>query len=156
MTSARIVEAVLILAPLALGLPIGAYLRLRRHIYRAPGPIVSFRNLRWNSFLIAMGGVFMVRGAGGAFSLGHVAQICGLVLALQFFYVAYVNLLVAMSSGGLLIGMRFCPWSRFSGHTWLRGEDLELVSHSRRRCRLRVPGHMRADVQKIVELNILK
>lgn len=154
--SYRMVQVILILAPVVLALPIGAYLRLRRHVYQAPEPVVSFRNLRWNSFLIVMGGVLMLRGAAGAFAYGQVAQLFGFILALEFFYVAYVNLWVAMSGQGLLIGMNFSPWRRFADYRWISEQHLELVSRTGRRYRLRVPTEVRPEAEEIVDQNILR
>ena len=154
--SVRAVQAVLILAPLLLGLSIGAYFRVRKHVTHSPDPIAVFWHLRWNSGLVLVGGCFMLTGAIGAQALGILAQVCGFILALEFFYVAYVNLHVVMSARGLLLGMNFLPWDRFAGYTWLSERDLELASRRRRRYGLRVPTHMRAYVQEIVDLNILK
>ncbi len=151
-----LIQAVLILAPLVLALSIGAHRRLRRHVFSSPEPIVFFRNFWWNFCLIVIGGVFLLRGAAGAYALGTVAQICGLILALEFFYVAYANLHMVMSARGLLMGMSFSPWRRFVGYTWLSDRNLELVSRSRRRYRLRVPASVKAHVQEILDLNILK
>lgn len=151
-----LIQAVLILAPLVLALSIGAHSRLRRHVFSSPEPVVFFRNFRWNSCLIVIGGVFLLGGAAGAHTLGNVAQICGLILALEFFYVASTNLHMVMSARGLLMGMRFSPWSRFTGYAWLSDRDLELVSRSHRRYRLRVPAYVKAHVQEIVALNMLK
>jgi len=152
----RMVQVILILAPVVLALPIGAYLRLRRHIYQAPTPVVSFRNLRWNSLLIVMGGVFTLRGAAGAFAFGQMAQLFGFILAVEFFYVAYVNLLVTMSSQGLLIGMNYASWRRFANYRWISRQHLELVSHTGRRYRLRVPTDVMPEAEEIVDQNILK
>ena len=154
--SVRAVQAILLLAPLLLGLSIGAYFRLRQHVCHSPDPIAFFWHLRWNSGLVVIGGCVMLAGAAGAQALGTLAQVCGFILALEFFYVAYVNLQVIMSARGLLIGMNFLPWNRFAGFTWLSERDLELASRTRRRYRLRVPTHTRASVQEIVDLNILK
>ena len=151
-----LIQAVLMLAPLVLALAIGAHRRLRRHVYASPEPIAFFRNFRWNSCLILIGSIFLLRGAAGAYALGRVAQVCGLILALEFFYVAYANLHMVMSAKGLLMGMSFSPWRRFAGYTWLSDHHLELRSRSHRRYRLRVPAHMKASVQEIVDLNILK
>ena len=150
------IQVVLILAPLLLGASIGAYHRLRRHVCRSPDLVTFFRNIRWDSCMIVLGGLLMLRGAVGSHTLGTVVQIFGLVLALEFFYVAYVNLRVSMSANGLLLGMNFSPWRRFAGYTWVSERDLELTSHTRCRYRFRVPARMRARVQEIVDLNILK
>jgi hypothetical protein len=95
-----LIQAILILAPLILAVSIEAHRRLRRHVYSSPEPIVLFRNFRWNSCLIVIGGIFLLRGATGTYALGRTAQICGWILALEFFYVAYVNLHMVMSARG--------------------------------------------------------
>lgn len=149
-------QAVLIAAPLILGLSVAAHLRLRRHMYASPEPIASFRNFRWNSGLIAVGGVFLFREAAGVQGLGGLAQVCGFLLSLEFFYVAYANVQVVMSPRGLLLGMNFTPWRRFAGYAWLSEENLELRSRREKRYRLQVPEEMRAVVTKILDQNILR
>ena len=103
-----------------------------------------------------MGAAFLLREALFRSAVGSVSQICALVLASEFIYVAYANMGVWMSSGGLLLGMSFSPWRRFLGHEWLEDGRLELRSRSSRRFRLRVPDTVRSRVQKIVDLNILR
>lgn len=147
-------QVVLILAPLFLGRSIWAYFRLRIHVFHGPDPIAVFRHLRWNSLPIVFGGAFVLKAALEA--QGVLAQVAGLALALEFFYVGYVNLLVVMSARGILMGMRYAPWNRFAGYTWVTELDLELKARSSRTYRLKVPCGVKEDVQEIVELNILK
>ncbi len=149
-------ETVLVLAPLILALSIGAHLRLRRHIRAASEPVVAFWNFRWNSGLIVLGGLFLFREAAVSQTLGSLVQVCGLVLAVEFFYVAYANLRVLMSTRGLLLGMSFSSWRRFSGSTWHSEETVELHARSRKRYQLRVPKHRKALVVEILNQNILQ
>jgi hypothetical protein len=152
----RLIQIVLILAPLFLALSIWAYHRLRSHVQRAPNSISFFRKLRWDSGLILVGGLLLLKGAAGAAALGAVAQVCGFVLALEFFYVAYVNHRAVVSDRGLLLGMNYSPWQRFTGYTWRSDSHLEFASRSRRRYHLHVPEDLKPRVQEIVELNILQ
>jgi hypothetical protein len=151
-----LVHLILILAPLILGLSILAHRRLLRLVHAGTEPVVIFRIRRWNSAFIAAGAVFLVREALARSPSGSLAQICGLILAAEFIYVAYAHLRVSMGSGGLLLGMSFSPWRRFSGYEWLEDGCLELRSRSGRRFRIRVPGCVRPQVQEIVDLNILR
>ncbi len=148
-----LIQAVLILAPLLLGASIVAYWRLRRHVSHAQAPVVIFLQKRWQVLLIVTGGIVLFRGA--AISEGLVPQLFGFLLSLEFFYVAYATIRVTMSTRGLLVGTRYMPWQRFSGYVWLTERDLELVSQ-RKRYRLRVPAQVKADVQKVLDLDILK
>ena len=154
--SERIIQIVLILAPMLLALSIGAYYRLRRHVYSSREPIAYFRHFRWNSFLIAVGGFYLSIGAARADAMGLIAQIFGFFLALEFFYVSYLNIQVVMSDKGLLMGMNYSPWNRFAGYHWISDRELELKGHSRRRYRLKVPEHVKTHVEEIVDLNILR
>ena len=152
----RAVQIVLLLAPLVLAVPIVAYLRLRRHVRSGPGPVVSYRSFRWNSVLVLIDGVLTLKGAVDAFAVGPLTQACAFGLALEFFYVAYVNTSVSLSPRGILFGMTFAPWSRFTGHTWTSDRHLELLARSRRRYRLLVPEAWASDVREVVDQNILK
>ena len=152
----RLIQIVLILAPLFLALSIWAYHRLRGFVYHAPDSISFFRRPRWDSGLILVGGLLLLKGAGGASALGTVAQACGFILALEFFYVAYVNHRAVVSGKGLLLGMNFSPWQRFTGYTWRSDSHLELVSRPRRSYHLHVPEDLKPRVQEIVDLNILQ
>ena len=151
-----LVYGILVLAPVILGFSIFAHLRLLRLVRVGPEPIATFLTRRWNSALIVGGGAFLLREALLRSTAGSMAQICGVVLATEFLYVAYANLRVAMSSGGLLLGMSFSPWRRFAGYEWLDEGRLELRSRTGRRFRMRVPDRVRAQVQEIVDLNILR
>ena len=150
----QVIQVVLILAPLLLGLSIWAYFRLRRHVSHSPDPIVMFRRVKWNSLPIVFGGVFVFKSAFETH--GILAQTAGLVLALEFFYVAYVNVLVVMSARGILMGMRYASWDRFAGYVWATESSLELQSRSDRTYRFKIPDSIQADVNEIVALNILK
>jgi len=148
-------QAVLILAPVMLGVSIGAYWRLRRLMYDSPEPIVIFLQKRWNALLIVTGGLVLFRGAAISYGVGLVAQIFGFLLALEFFYLAYVNIRVMMSARGVLMGMRFLPWQHFSSFEWRNERDLTLIS-SRKKYRFRIPVQVKEQVQEVLELNILK
>jgi hypothetical protein len=149
-----VLRAIVIAAPLLLALSIGAYLRIRRHLFAESEPIATFRNLRWNSFLIAAGGVFLLRGAQEAQGLGPTAQLCGFLLALEFFYVAFVNVQITMGDRGILVGMSYSPWPRFVGYDWPSDQMLELRTRSRRRYRFRVPAELKDRVAERVEDHI--
>ena len=151
-----VLRAIVIAAPLLLALSIGAYLRIRSHVYTESGPVAAFRSFRWNSCLIAAGGLFLIKGAAGAEGLGRVAQLCGFLLALEFLYVAYVNIQIAVGDRGILLGMSYSPWQRFVGHDWLSDQVLELRSRSRRRYRFRVPVDQKDRVNEVVEQNVPK
>lgn len=148
------IQTVLILAPLMLGLSIGAYWRLRRHVCDAK-PVAVFWQHRWNAVLILIGGLVLFRGAAISGGVGLVPQMFGFLLSLEFFYIAYANIRVIMSGRGFLMGMRFMPWQRFSGYAWKTDSQLELTTRFRR-YRLRVPAQLKAPVQEIVDLHILK
>ena len=148
-------QAVLILAPLLLGASIVAYWRLRQYVCRGDEPVVVFLQKRWNTLLILIGGLVLFRGAAISDGVGTIPQLFGFLLSLEFFYIAYATIRVTMSDRGVLMGMRFVPWQRFSGYLWQSDRDLELLVH-RRRYRFRVPEQVRADVQKILDLDILK
>ena len=150
-----LVQAILVLAPVILGLSIVAHRRLVRLVHEGAGAVIGFRQLRWNSCFIAGGAVFLFREALMRSAAGSLAQVCGLILAAEFIYVAYANAMVYMSAGGLLLGMSFSPWRRFSGHEWAQEGRLELRSRTGRRFRVRVPEGLRAQVQETVDLNIL-
>ena len=77
------------------------------------------------------------------------------LLSLEFFYIAYATIRVTMSARGLLMGMRYMPWQRFSRYVWRTERDLELISQ-RKSYRFRVPAQVKDDVQKILDLDILK
>ena len=62
--SVRMMQIILVLAPLFLGLSIWAYFRLRRHVCDSPDPIVVFRRMRWNSLIIAFGGLQAIENLG--------------------------------------------------------------------------------------------
>jgi hypothetical protein len=151
-----LVRLILILAPVILGLSILAHRRLLRMVHAGSEPVVAFRIRRWNSIFIAAGAVFLLREALARSPSGSLAQVCGLILAAQFVYVAWAHLRVSMSSGGLLLGMSFSPWRRFLGYEWLDDGCLALRSRSGRRFRIRVPDGVRPQVQEIVDLNILR
>ncbi|MDE2799706.1 MAG: hypothetical protein OXI94_13680, partial [Gemmatimonadota bacterium] len=87
--------------------------------------------------------------------VGFVPQLFGFLLSLEFFYIAYATIRVTMSERGLLMGMRYMPWQRFSRYVWRTERDLELISQ-RKNYRFRVPAQVKADVQKILDLDILK
>jgi hypothetical protein len=151
-----LVQLILILAPTILGASILAHRRLRRMVYADGASVVTFWNRRWNSIFIAGGAAFLFSEALVRSAVGSLAQVCGLVLAVEFVYVAVAHLRVAMSSGGLLLGMSFSPWRRFSGYEWIAKGRLELRSRSGRRFRVRVPDRARQRVQQVVDLNILR
>lgn len=148
-------QAVLIVAPVMLGVSIGAYWRLRRLVQDSPDPVVFFLQKRWNSLLVVTGGLVLFRGAAASYGVGVVAQIFGFLLALEFFYLAYVNIRVMMSSKGVLMGMRFLPWQHFSGYEWLNERDVTLKTQ-RKQYRFRIPAQVKSDVQEVLDLNILK
>lgn len=148
-------QAVLIVAPLLLGISIVAYWRLRRLVKDSPDPIVVFLQKRWNVLLIVTGGLVLFRGAAVSYGVGIVAQIFGFLLSLEFFYLAYVNISVMMSARGVLMGMRYVPWQHFSGYEWVNDRDVTLTSH-RRRYRFRIPAQVKAEVEEVLELNIIK
>ncbi|MBT3601530.1 MAG: hypothetical protein HOE48_02690 [Candidatus Latescibacteria bacterium] len=148
-------QAVLIVAPLLLGISITAYWRLRRMIQDSPKPIVLFLQKRWNVLLIVTGGLVLFRGAAISYGVGFVAQVFGFLLSLEFFYLAYVNICVMMSARGVLMGMRFVPWQHFSGYEWINERDVMLTSH-RRRYRFRIPAQVKSEVEEVLDLNILK
>lgn len=152
--SLRLIQAVLILAPLMLGLSILAYWRLRKHVSEVE-PVAVFLQHRWNALLVLIGGFALFRGAAISDGVGLVPQMFGFLLALEFFYIAYANIRVIMSGRGLLIGMRYMPWQRFSGYAWKTEHQLELTTRLRR-YRLRVPAQVKPKVQEIVDLYILK
>ena len=114
--SLQLIQAMLILAPLLLGASIIAYWRLRQHVFGAQAPVVIFFQKRWNVLLIVMGGVVLFRGAAISDGVGVVPQAFGFLLSLEFFYIAYATIRVTMSARGLLMGMRYMPWQRFSGY----------------------------------------
>ena len=149
-----LIQVVLILAPLFLGLSLHAYLRVRRYVCDGAHPIAAFRQMRWNSCIIVSGAVFVLVGAVRAH--GILAQVSGALLALEFLCVAYANFQVVMSTRGVLIGMRFSPWVRFSGYDWRPDGRLQLNTRKGRRHDLRVPDQVKQDVQEIVDLNILR
>jgi hypothetical protein len=148
-------QAVLILAPLMLGVSIVAYWRLRRLMYDNPESVVVFLQKRWNTLLIVVVGLVLFRGAAISYGVGIVAQVFGFLLSLEFFYLAYINIRVMMSARGVLIGMRFLSWQHFSGYEWLTDRDVVLISQQQR-YRFRVPVQVKSDVQEILELNFLK
>ena len=151
-----IVRVILILAPLILGLSIAAHRRLLGLVIRSPEPVVAFRNMRWSSGFIVIGGVFLLWESLVRSEFGSLTQVCGLVLAAEFVYVARANLRVIMSSGGLLLGMSYSPWRRFSGYEWLGETELMIQARSRRLFRVKVPAEARTQVHEIVDLNILR
>ena len=148
-------QAVLVLAPLILGVSIVAYWKLRRLMHDSPEPIVIFLQKRWNALLIVMGGVVLFRGAAISYGVGIVPQIFGFLLSLEFFYLAYVNIRVTMSTRGVLMGMRFLSWQHISGYEWLNDRDVVLIT-KRRKYRFRIPNQVKSDVQEVLELNILR
>lgn len=148
-------QVVLILAPVMLGVSIVAYWRLRKLMYDSPEPIVVFLQKRWNVLLIVTGGLVLFRGAAISYGVGLVAQIFGFLLSLEFFYLAYVNIRVMLSSRGILMGMRYLPWQHFSGYEWLNERDVELRTQ-RKNYRFRIPSQAKRDVQEVLDLNILK
>lgn len=149
------IQAILILAPLMLGVSIGAYWRLRRLMYDSPEPIVIFLQKRWNALLIVTGGLALFRGAAISDGAGLVAQLFGFLLSLEFFYLAYVNIRITMSARGVLMGMRFLPWQHFTGYEWRNEREVQLIG-SRRKYRFRIPTQVKSDVQEVLDLNILK
>lgn len=151
---AGLVQAVLVLAPSILALSISAHIRLRR-VVQADDPVARFRVLRWNSSLILLGGMLLLRESLQS-DVGSLARVCGLVLSAEFFYVAWSNLTVSMSSRGLLLGMSFTPWQRLTTHSWDNGELLQLVTRTDRKYRLKVPDECRTTVETLVRENILK
>lgn len=153
--SLQLIQTVLILAPLLLGASIAAYWRLMRYVCGGDEPIVVFLQRRWNTLLILVGGLVLFRGAAVSDGVGTIPQLFGFLLSLEFFYIAYATIRVTMSDRGVLMGMRFVPWKRFSGYLWRSDRDLELIVQ-RRRYRFRVPEQVKADVQKILDLDILK
>ncbi|MGA1199839.1 MAG: DUF5673 domain-containing protein [Candidatus Latescibacterota bacterium] len=148
-------QAVLVLAPLMLGASIVAYWKLRRLVQDSPAPIVVFLQKRWNALLVVMGGVVLFRGAASSYGVGLVPQIFGFLLSLEFFYLAYVNIRVTLSTRGVLMGMRFLSWQHISGYEWLDERDVVLITKHRKH-RFRIPQQVKSDVQEILELNILK
>ncbi len=114
-----------------------------------------FFQKQWHVLLIVTGGIALFRGAAISDGVGLVPQLFGFLLSFEFFYLAYATPRVTMSAKGLLMGMRYMPWQRFSGYVWLTDRDLELISQ-RKHYRLRVPTHVKADVQKFLDLDILK
>ena len=148
-------QTVLVLAPLLLGASIAAYWRLRRLVSDSPAPVAVFLQMRWNALLIVMGGFVLFREAAHTHGLGEIPQLFGFFLSLEFFYIAYATIRVVMSARGILMGMRFMPWQRFSGYMWVTERDVELTSR-RRRYRFRVPVQVKSEVEIILDLNILK
>ncbi len=153
--SLTLIQIVLILAPILLGASIVAYWRLRRHVSNTQEPVVVFLQKRWNVLLIVMGGIVLFRGAAISDGVGFVPQLFGFLLSLEFFYIAYATIRVTMSARGLLMGMRYMPWQRFSRYVWRTERDLVLISQ-RKSYRFRVPAQVKPDVQKILDLDILK
>ena len=148
-------QSVLIVAPLLLGISLGAYWRLRRLMVDHPGPRIVFLQKRWNTLLIVTVGLVLFRGAAISYGVGLVAQVFGFLLSLEFFCLAYINIRVTMSHRGVLMGMRFTPWQHFSGYEWLDDRDLVLRTQSRQH-RFRIPLQLKVATQEVVELNILK
>lgn len=151
-----LVRVILVLAPAILGFSILAHRRLLRVVHRGDDPVVVFRIRRWNSIFIAAGAAFLLQESLLRSPAGSLGQVCGLTLAVEFLYVAWEHLKVSMSSGGLLLGMSFSPWRRFSGYEWLDDDRLELRSRSGRRFRFRVPERVKPSVQQVVDHNILR
>ena len=83
-------------------------------------------------------------------------QVCGVVLAAEFLYVAYSNIFVSMSTKGVLIGMSFAPWQRFATHSWIEENNLELRTRSEKRYRFKIPDEVKTNVDELVNQNILK
>jgi len=148
-------QTVLVLAPLLLGASIAAYWRLRRLMSDSPAPVAVFLQMRWNAPLIVLGGFVLFLEAGRTDGLGKMPQFFGFLLSMEFFYIAFASIRVMMSARGVLMGMRFMPWQRFSGYAWTTERDVVLTAQ-RRRYRFRVPIQVRAEVDKILDLNILK
>lgn len=153
--SLTLIQVILILAPLMLGASLVAYWRLRQQVSQAPEPVVVFLQKRWNTLLVLVGGIVLFRGAAISDGVGTIPQLFGFLLSLEFFYIAYATIRVTMSARGLLMGMRYIPWQRFSGYAWITERDLELIAQ-KQRYRFRVPQKVKADVQKILDLDILK
>ena len=80
--SLRLMQAVLILAPLLLGASIAAYWRLRRYVCDGDEPIVIFLQRRWNTLLIVVGGFVLFRGAAISDGVGTIPQLFGFLLSL--------------------------------------------------------------------------
>jgi len=151
-----VTEVVLILAPLFVGASLLASGRLRRLVRRGARP-VRFRNPpSVETALIIVGGGFVTAAAFDSAHLGLLAQSCGFLLSAEFFIVAWLNTSVRLSEAGVMVGMRFTLWQRFSDCVWTENRKLHLITPSGKRTRLTVPDSVRDQVQRLIETSIQK
>lgn len=147
-------KVILILAPLFVGGSIVASRRLRSLVYGGGNTIAFRRPPGWDTAFIVIGGLFVFKATLDAAYLGRLAQVCGFALCIEFFWVAWLNAGVVLSSAGIMVGMRYAPWRSFVRYDWTSQRTLELVTRSNRRTRIRVPDRRRDDVADLVDRHV--